>query len=130
MTQVEFEKRVEMKVSSNEFDAINTVYMASDLDKDEFCKMWVKMNKSRIQAFKEEEKKQELISKVLDIQAKSLCFQGEDWWKLGIEILSKKEIEILKEFGIEMEGVSSWTGVRYFKTCSDLFFEISNKFAA
>lgn len=129
MTQVEFEKRVEMTISSNEFDAINVVYMNSDLDKDEFCKMWVKMNKSRISAYKEMEKKQELISKVLDIKAKSLCFQGEDWWKLGVEILSKKEIETLKEYGIEMEGVSSW-GVRYFKTCSDLFYEIGQKLAA
>lgn len=129
MTQVEFEKRVEMTISSYEFDAINVVYMNSDLDKDEFCKMWVKMNKSRISAHKEMEKKQALISKVLDIKAKSLCFQGEDWWKLGVEILSKKEIETLKEYGIEMEGVSSW-GVRYFKTCSDLFFEISQKLAA
>ena len=129
MTQIEFEKRVEMEISSCEFDAINVVYMNSDLDKDEFCKMWVKMNKSRISAHKEMEKKQELISKVLDIKAKSLCFQGEDWWKLGIEILSKKEIETLKEYGIEMEGISS-CGVRYFKTCSDLFFEISQKLAA
>lgn len=129
MKQVEFEKRVEMTISSNEFDAINVVYMNSDLDKDEFCKMWVKMNKSRISAYKETLKEQELICKVLDIQAKSLCFQGEDWWKLGVEILSKKEIETLKEYGIEMEGVSSW-GVRYFKTCSDLFFEISQKLAA
>lgn len=129
MTQVEFEKRVEMTISSNEFDAINVVYMNSDLDKDEFCKMWVKMNKSRVSAYKEKEKEQELISKVLDIKAKSLCFQGDDWWKLGVEILTKKEIETLKEYGIEMEGISSW-GVRYFKTCSDLFFEISQKLAA
>ena len=129
MTQVEFEKRVEMTISSNEFDAINVVYMNSDLDKDEFCKMWVKMNKSRVSAYKEREKEQELISKVLDIKAKSLCFQGDDWWKLGVEILTKKEIETLKEYGIEMEGISSW-GVRYFKTCSDLFFEISQKLAA
>lgn len=129
MTQIEFEKRVEMEISSYEFDAINVVYMNSDLDKDEFCKMWVKMNKSRISAYKESLKEQDLICKVLDIKAKSLCFQGEDWWKLGVEILSKKEIETLKEYGIEMEGVSSW-GVRYFKTCSDLFFEISQKLAA
>ena len=129
MTQVEFEKRVEMTISSYEFDAINVVYMNSDLDKDEFCKMWVKMNKSRISAYKESLKEQELICKVLDIKAKSLGFQGEDWNKLGVEILSKKEIETLKEYGIEMEGVSSW-GVRYFKTCSDLFFEITKKLAA
>ena len=48
MTQREFETRVNMEVSSKEFDSINEVYMNCDLDKDEFCKMWVKMNKSRV----------------------------------------------------------------------------------
>ena len=129
MTQVEFEKRVEMTISSKEYESIEVVYMNSDLDKDEFCKMWVKMNRSRVEAYKEQQRQHELISKVIDIKAKSLCFQGEDWWKLGVEILSDKEIETLKEVGIEIEGLSDW-GVRYFKTCSDLFWEIEKKIAA
>ena len=118
-----------MTISSKEYESIEVVYMNSDLDKDEFCKMWVKMNRSRVEAYKEQQRQQELISKVIDIKAKSLCFQGEDWWKLGVEILSDKEIETLKEVGIEIEGLSDW-GVRYFKTCSDLFWEIEKKIAA
>ena len=43
-----------VKVSDKEFEAINEVYMNSDLDKDEFCKMWVKMNKTRVQNAKVE----------------------------------------------------------------------------
>ncbi len=54
MTQQEFTKRVNVEVSNKEFEAINEVYMNSDLDKDEFCKMWVKMNKTRVQNAKVE----------------------------------------------------------------------------
>lgn len=54
MTQQEFQKRVGMSVSADEFAAINTVYMASDVDKDEFCMYWKKMNLTRIQLAKRE----------------------------------------------------------------------------
>lgn len=46
-----------MNVTADEFAHINEVYMNSDLDKDEFCKVWAKMNKSRVQRHKEEERK-------------------------------------------------------------------------
>lgn len=48
MTQQEFTNRVKVEVSTKEFDAIHEVYMNSDLDKDAFCRMWVKMNKARV----------------------------------------------------------------------------------
>ena len=54
MTQQEFTQRTNVEVSNKEFEAINEVYMNSDLDKDEFCKMWVKMNKTRVQNAKVE----------------------------------------------------------------------------
>ena len=54
MTQQEFTQRVNVEVSNKEFEAINEVYMNSDLDKDEYCKMWVKMNKTRVQNAKVE----------------------------------------------------------------------------
>ena len=54
MTQQEFTQRVNVEVSNSEFEAINVVYMNSELDKDEFCKMWVKMNKTRVQNAKVE----------------------------------------------------------------------------
>ena len=43
-----------VEVSDKEFNAINEVYMNSDLDKDEFCKMWRTMNQTRVQAAKVE----------------------------------------------------------------------------
>ena len=54
MTHFEFETLTMVNVNVKEFDAINTVYMNSDLGKDEFCKMWCKMNKSRVEQAKHE----------------------------------------------------------------------------
>lgn len=106
MTQQEFENRVNMQVSSTEFDAINVVYMNSDLDKDEFCKMWSKMNESRISkaiaAAKEEEEKAELYMKVSECE-----FILSSAWKdrsdiLAVSVLGKKRIALLESIGIEI----------------------------
>ena len=53
MTKQEFENRTLVNVSFDEYEHIEAVYLASDLDKDEFCKMWCKMNKSRVNKAKE-----------------------------------------------------------------------------
>ena len=54
MTKQEFTERVKVEVSDIEYNAIEMVYMHSDVDKDEFCKMWVKMNKTRVEKAKVE----------------------------------------------------------------------------
>ena len=56
MLQNEFESRVKMQVSIEEYSHIEFVYMNSDLDKDEFCKLWSKMNRSRIKEAIEKER--------------------------------------------------------------------------
>lgn len=54
MTKKEFTTRTQVEVSNYEFDVINEFYMNCECDKDEFCKMWCKMNKSRVQNAKVE----------------------------------------------------------------------------
>lgn len=61
MNKKEFENRTNVQVSFDEYGHIEAVYMASDLDKDEFCKMWRKMNKSRVSKAKEEAKEAKRI---------------------------------------------------------------------
>lgn len=56
MLQHEFESRVGIEVSAKEYAAIEQVYMASDVEKDEFCKLWAKMNRQRIARIKAEKK--------------------------------------------------------------------------
>ena len=53
MTKQEFQQRVKMNVTDNEYyDIIEPMYMRSDVDKDEFCAIWRKMNRKRIAAYK------------------------------------------------------------------------------
>ena len=40
MTKQEFETRVQMQVSNEEYLIIEEMYMNSDVEKDEFCKYW------------------------------------------------------------------------------------------
>ena len=54
MTQQEFTERTKVEVSSTEFEKINEFYMNVECDKDEFCKMWCKMNPSRVKNAKVE----------------------------------------------------------------------------
>ena len=56
MLQHEFESRVGIEVSAKEYAAIEQVYMSSDVEKDEFCKLWAKMNCQRIARIKAERK--------------------------------------------------------------------------
>ena len=65
MLQSEFTERTKVQVSDEEFEAINEVYMNSDLNKDDFCAMWCKMNRSRVDAAKatiQEQKRMENLS--------------------------------------------------------------------
>ena len=65
MLQSEFTERTKVQVSDEEFEAINEVYMNSDLNKDDFCSMWCKMNRSRVDAAKamiQEQKRMENLS--------------------------------------------------------------------
>ena len=60
MTQQEFTTRTKVEVTTEEFEAINVVYMNCDLNKDDFCAMWRKMNKSRVEQAKAEIKEKSI----------------------------------------------------------------------
>lgn len=122
MRQFEFEERVGTKVSPKEYEAIETVYLYSDLDKDEFCKMWVKMNKKRVQASKEKERKvrQENADRerLWDIREKL----NRDYGKLAAEVLGSRDREFLERKGFKFE--ESRYGQIWFKTVSSVRYEI------
>ena len=49
MLQKEFEDRIGRKVSESEFVVANAMYMmAGELDKDEFCREWLKIGSSKL----------------------------------------------------------------------------------
>lgn len=42
MTQKEFEERTGLKLTADNYIEVETCYMNTDLDKDAFCKLWMK----------------------------------------------------------------------------------------
>lgn len=60
----EFVERTGVYVGIDEFNTIVKVYNNSDVDKDEFCKLWAKMNFARVKKEKKEAKAIEYITKI------------------------------------------------------------------
>ena len=123
MTQQEFTTRTKVEVDYIEFNAIDMVYMNSDLDKDEFCKLWVKMNKTRVEMAKakakaaaEEEAKREYLYNFIN--------QDFDWEKLAPEYVSYDESKKFKALGFDIEEYDHFLGVHRFKTISSFVYEI------
>lgn len=127
MTQVEFTERTQVNVSSQEFNAINEVYMASDLDKDEFCKVWKKMNASRvkvsIQKKRENEKRYQTLSRIRAIIEKYQNDSFEQKCRLAIRVLTQKEYDFIESLGIELVMTKFYAGV----TMLDVIFDLGEK---
>lgn len=109
MTQQEFQTRVQMEVPCTEFEAINEVYMNSDLDKDEFCKLWVKMNQTRVHAAIEkaaEQRKQGALRENLWRIVEKYSSKDIDW-KIATttySALTKRERATIEKANMELES--------------------------
>lgn len=107
MMQSEFEALVGMKVSPSEYYHIEQVYMNSDLDKVEFSKLWVKMNKSRVECALANEKarkeKEALDDKLWGIISR---YAGWDYMKketvIAADVFGVREINTMKKAGIDL----------------------------
>lgn len=123
MTQQEFFNRTNVEVSSKEYEAIEMVYMNSDLDKDTFCKMWVKMNQTRVEQAKKEE-----LQRTAEETKRNYLYdflnQNFDWTKLATEYVSYDESKKFKEYGFDVEEYNPYIGINMFKSISTFVFEI------
>ncbi|MBQ8969201.1 MAG: hypothetical protein IJ064_05675 [Bacteroidaceae bacterium] len=123
MNKSEFENRVQMSVTANEYAAIEEVYMNSDLDKDDFCKMWVKMNQSRVNKAKDEAKAQ-----AKEAAKREALYEiiNRDWSNLfernAAAHLTKQQRLLLDEVGINL--MEHRYSIPYFKTVSTIIYEI------
>lgn len=133
MTLQEFENRVKMTVSADEFDAIHVVYMASDLDKDEFCAMWRKMNRKRIARAKAEAKKQAEEQMKRDCtfalfnKLRRYSFD-EKITLLAPTVLNEKECCLLENVGIAIKEYDSYYGCEMYITVLTLCHAIYKKY--
>lgn len=130
MMKQEFESRVGMKVSNEEFDAINLVYMNSDIEKDEFCKMWAKMNAKRISAYrkaeKEKQEKHEHISLLASTREllRELAY-SKGWEASPKQVLTSKVIKALDKADIYITEYNYVKGCTDLKPISTLVYEIN-----
>lgn len=128
MTRIEFEDRTLVtNVSDHEFEAIHAVYMASDLDKDDFCKMWCKMNASRVARAKAEAKKAQEIAELKDQVAEIIAkryLPTFDWRKDAINNLSNREIGVLARVGIQVDAPVDPYGVTYHRSTIDVWYDM------
>ena len=100
-----------VEVSNDEFWAINEVYNNSDLDKDEFCKMWCKMNASRVKAAKDNIKRQQKESSIKNTLTKWFNkWAGKQKYydnyhtPIAYTKLSCNEVQAMSYAGIKLDG--------------------------
>ena len=126
MTIQEFQSRTQVSVDVSEFESITTVYMQSDVDKDTFCKMWRKMNATRVMAAKGQAKKQQTIDKVF-----SMVMTNPEWTDvehyndIAVAVLSSNDKALIESIGISLESEPDNNGFRHFKRFRELRPEIN-----
>ncbi len=109
MMQSEFQERVQMQVSPAEYAAIEVVYNESDLNKDDFCKLWVKMNQTRVNKAKAEARaraeKETLRDKAWEIISK----YGGVWncQQPASKFLKKRERAFCESIGIKVRDMEN-----------------------
>lgn len=128
MTQQEFQERVKMTVCAKEYDAIETVYLMSDLNKDDFCKMWVQMNKSRVERAIREAKANEVVQSIKEKAWKvynkltAINSRLDNYFIISSNSLGKRDRLFLKgELNIDTESLTN--GAVQFKLREFLFGE-------
>ena len=126
MTIQEFQSRTQVSVDVSEFESITTVYMQSDVDKDTFCKMWRKMNATRVMAAKEQVKKQQTIDKVFSmVIANPEWTDVEHYNDIAVAVLSGKDKALIESIGISLVSEPDNNGFRHFKRFGELRPEIN-----
>ena len=122
MTKQEFTQRTLVEVSNQEFNAINEVYMNSEVDKDEFCKMWCKMNANRVKAAKVERKIQQRDKAYRTALRKfyDKTDVNDSWVSICYVKMSAYEVQAISHAGIKFESECG-SGL---KTLFDIRYEI------
>ncbi len=108
MLQSEFEARVKIQVSCKEYQSINEVYNNSTLDKDAFARLWVRMNKERVDEAIAEAKEKARLSALKDKAWDIIANFRDDTRKLGMaasKCLNKKQRTFCESIGIKIRDI-------------------------
>ena len=90
MLYTEFVERTGVSVDDQEYAAIEEVYYNFDGNKDEFCAWWLEANQSRVEAVKEQQRKEqeegEKVDRFLNTLHKSAAAKsGKLFWSDKLE---------------------------------------------
>lgn len=130
MTHQEFTDRVKMRVSADEYAAIEVVYMNSDLEKDDFCKVWVRMNRNRIAKYRKEERAKQARAKFISgLHSTMLMFRYEadkanNWNASAERLITPKVLALFDKAGIEAFEFSHVDYKTHCKTLGTLVYEM------
>lgn len=129
MTKQEFEVRAKIEVTEQEYySVIEPMYMSSDVDKDEFCAMWRKMNHKRVKLYLADQLKRkqerERKDRLFDLKWKIECLPMEKKGTLAVLFLTDKQMQDLKEVGIETEEWNSFYGYTEQKRLTTIHYEL------
>ena len=107
MTQNEFYTLTGVQVENDEFWAINEVYNRSDMDKYDFCSMWRKMNRKRVDAARAQARAMEQRQRDIDIAWRLLerwqCKRHarlDVWAELATDHMTASQEQALNRLGI------------------------------
>lgn len=110
MLQQEFEARVKIQVSYKEYEEINEAYNKSDLNKDDFCKGWVRMNLSRVKAAIAEEKERQRLSAIKDKAWDIIILHRYNYKSLqqpASQTLSTRQKQFCESVGVKIKDVEN-----------------------
>ena len=129
MTQKEFQDRVKMQVSAQEYAAIEVVYMNSNLEKDEFCKMWKKMNAKRISVYLKSEKEKQEKYEHISFLYSTMCLLRNLAYKSGWDsscekLITNKVCKELEKANIDYMEYNYIKMQNDFKQVASLVYEI------
>lgn len=93
MTKKEFEERTGLKVQDDSYSKIEESYMKTDLDKDQFCKLWIE----NPAALKEIERKTVLVRELYEERKSLSNFLIEQAEKWSASDLREKAIAMIGE---------------------------------
>lgn len=120
MTQQEFFNRTGVEVSNDEFWALHETYCFSELDQDEFCKMWCKMNPMRVKKAKVERKAKQREESYKDALSRwfqkyrgTKFFYDNYHTNIAYIKLSTSLVRALSFAGIRIESGSSFSDVHF-----------------
>lgn len=124
----EFTERTGITPEHEEWQAITTMYLLADVDKNEFCKLWCKMNAQRVKSAKEQKakEKQEVaaIEYIERLYHKVLNKVHADFVGSYYEFISDADFEKLNT-SLSICGLS--TLPKFGLSVHDLAFKLSDK---